>query len=140
MSRSFPSGRYHGTNPLRRLFGLYLLADPLPEPLRSTLIRAWMLPGRYDGNQAIPSRERQRLPEDVLPFLPPARLGWMSFVELAVSRRIVEVPRTEIDREERNRLLRGQGAYLARVYAALETQLGKAAAQAEFTRRLLAAR
>ncbi len=128
----FPSGRYHHTDPLRRLFGLRLLAEPLPEPLRSTLIRAWMYPARYNGNQAIPTRERLRLPADVLPWLPPKRLGWMALVECAVSRRIIEMPRTEIDREERNALLRSQGAYLAQVYAALAAQLGEGAARAEF--------
>jgi hypothetical protein len=139
-SRPFPSGRYHQTNPLRRLFGLRLLAEPLPEPLRLVLIRAWMFPGRFDGNQAIQGVERQRLPEDVLPFLPPARLGWMAFIEFAVSRRIVELARTEITREERNALLRDQGAYLAQVYAALARQVGEAQAQAAFEQRLLATR
>ncbi len=133
----FPSGRYHHTNPLRRLFGLRLLADPLPEPLATTLIRAWMVPARYDGEQAIPTRERLRLPADVLPFLPPARLAWMALIELAVSRRLVETPKTAITREERNFLLRSQAAYLARIYSALAAQLGEAAAQAEFARRVL---
>jgi hypothetical protein len=121
--------RYATMNPLLRLFSLQMLAAPLPDPLRSSLIRAWMQPGRYDGNQAIQSRERQRLPEDVLFFLPPARLGWMTFMELGASRRIVEVPRTEITGKARNALLRSQGAYLAQVYAALVAQLGEAGAR-----------
>jgi hypothetical protein len=138
-SQPFPSGRYHQTNPLRRLFGLRLLAEPLPAPLRASLIHAWMFPGRFDGNQAIPSRERLRLPEDVLPFLPPTRLGWMAFMELGVSRRIIEIPRTEISREERNALLNSQGAYLSALYTALAQQLGEKAALAEMERLLLKA-
>jgi hypothetical protein len=139
-SRSFPSGRYHQTDPLRRLFGLRLLAEALPEPLRASLIRAWMFPGRYDGNQAIQGVERQRLPDDVLPFLPPTRLGIYTFIELEVGRRIVEIPRTEITREARSRLLRSQGAYLGALYQALVKQLGEAAALVEFEQRLLAVR
>ena len=134
--RRFPSGRYDHTDPLRRLFGLRLLAEALPEPLRVALIRAWMFPCHYDGNQAIQSLERQRPPEASLPSLPPGRLSWVSFVELGVSRRVVETARTAIQREERNRLLRSQGAYLARVYAALAAQLGEAEAQREFERLL----
>ena len=57
---SFPSGRYTHTDPLRREFGLRLLSEPLPEPLRTSLIRAWRRPARFDGNQAIQSLHRQR--------------------------------------------------------------------------------
>jgi hypothetical protein len=135
--RRFPSGRYHHTDPLRREFGLRLLAEPLPEPLGLALIRAWRRPARYDGNQAIQSLERQRLPEESLPFLPPGRLAWVSFMELGVSRRVVETARTQIKREERNALLRSQGAYLKRLYMALADQLGEANALAEFERLLL---
>jgi hypothetical protein len=35
-----PAGRCVTTDPLRREFGLRLLTDTWPEPLRSTLIRA----------------------------------------------------------------------------------------------------
>jgi hypothetical protein len=139
-SRSFPSGRYHQTDPLRRLFGLRLLAEPLPDPLRASLIRAWMFPGRYDGNQAIQGVERQRLPDDVLPFLPPTRLGIYSRIELEVGRRIVEIPRTEITREARSHLLRSQAAYLCALYGALARQIGEAAALAQFEQWLLAIR
>ncbi len=136
----FPSGRYHHTNPLRRLFGLHLLAERLPEAVGTMLIRAWMYPGRFDGNQAIQNLHRQRYAEDTLPFLPPSLLGIVAQIELLVARRIVEVPQTEITSEARNALLRSQAAYLAHVYAALVKQLGEAAAQAEFTRRLGAVR
>ena len=51
--RPFDSGRYVHTNPLRREFGLRLLSEPLPEPLRTSFIRAWRRPARYDGKQAI---------------------------------------------------------------------------------------
>jgi hypothetical protein len=138
--RPFPSGRYARTDPLRRLFGLQLLAEPLPEPLRPILIWAWMHPGRYNGNQAIPTRERQRLPDNVLLDLPPTRLCGYTQIELEVGRRIVELPRTEITREMRNWLLRAQATYLAALYAALVKQLGEAQAQAEFTRRIRALR
>jgi hypothetical protein len=139
-SRPFPSGRYIHTNPLRRLFGLRLLAEPLPEPLRACLIHAWMFPGRFDGNQAIQGAERQRLPEDALPLLPPLRLDITAQIELGVSRRIVETSRTQIKREERNRLLRSQATYLRAIYAALVVQRGEAGALAEFERLLLATR
>jgi hypothetical protein len=130
----FPSGRYVHTDPLRREFGLRLLTETLPEPLRTILIRAWRKPRRYDGNQAIQSLHRQRAPEASFPFLPPARLVWIALIELEVSRRVVETSRTEIKREERNALLAGQGAYLCCLYAALVAQLGEAAALAEFQR------
>jgi hypothetical protein len=137
--RRFPSGRYTKTNPLRRLFGLQLLSEALPEPLRTKLIRAWLHPRRFDGKQAIQSLYRQRPAEAHLPYLKPSRLGWITYIELEVSRRIVETPRTEITRETRNRLLRAQGAYLSSVYAALAMQIGEAAAQAEFERLVLKA-
>ena len=136
--RLFPSGRYVRMNPLLRWFNLKLLAEPLPAPLRAALIQAWQHPGRYDGNQAIPTRNRQRLPTESLPFLPPSLLGTYTRIELEVGRRIVEVPRTEISQQERSRLLREQGAYLAHLYAALVWQLGEPTAQAVFAQRVQA--
>jgi hypothetical protein len=133
-SPRFPSGRYTHTDPLRREFGLRLLTDTWPEPLRSRLIRAWRKPRPFDGNQAIQSRSRQRAPQASFPFIPPARLAWLALIELEVSRRVVETPRTEIKREERNALLISQGTYLGCLYAALVAQLGEAAALAEFER------
>jgi hypothetical protein len=137
---AFPSGRYTHTDPLRREFGLLLLTETLPEPLRSILIRAWRKPRRFDGNQAIQSLHRQRTPEAAFPFLPPARLAWIVLIELEVSRRVVETSRTEIKREERNALLISQGAYLSCLHAALSAKIGEAAALAEFERLLLAVR
>jgi hypothetical protein len=134
----FPTGRYTHTDPLRREFGLRLLTDTWPEPLRSRLIRAWRKPRRFDGNQAIQSRSRQRLPAASFPFLPPARLSNTALIELEVSRRVVETSRTEIKREERNALLAAQGAYLSCLYAALVAQLGEAGALAEFERLIAA--
>jgi hypothetical protein len=133
-SRLFPTGRYTHTDPLRREFGLRLLTDTWPEPLRSILIRAWRKPRPFDGNQAIQSRARQRLPAASIPFLGAARLGNLALIELEVSRRVVETPRTEIKREERNALLISQGAYLSCLYAALVAQVGEAGALAEFER------
>jgi len=138
MPRPFPTGRFGHTNPLRRLFGLRLLADPLPEPLHTALIRAWMVPGRFITEPAIQSRQRLRLPADVLAFLPAWRLDTMALIELAVGRRLVEVPRTAITREERNHLLREQGVYLAHIYQALVSQLGEATAQEVFASRVQA--
>jgi hypothetical protein len=132
--RPFSAGRYTHTDPLRREFGLRLLTETLPEPLRSRLIRAWRKPRSFDGNQAIQSRQRQRLSPASFPLLPPARLSTLSQIELEVSRRVVETSRTEITREERNALLVAQGEYLACLYAALVAQLGEAAALAEFER------
>ncbi len=134
MPRSFPSGRYGHTNPLRRLFGLQLLAERLPDTVGTALFRAWMQPGRFPLEPAVPSVERLRLPAEVLALLPPRRLNWIAQLELLVARRIVELPRTAIEREARNRLLREQGAYLRHVYAALARQLGEATALAEFER------
>ncbi len=125
----FPSGRYTRMNPLCRWFNLHLLAEPLPEPLRSNLIHAWMHPGRYNGNQALNGLHRQRYEEDILPFLPPWKLANIAQIELEVSRRIVEAPRQEITEQERSALLRSQGVYLRAVYAALAARLGGAAAQ-----------
>jgi hypothetical protein len=133
-ARPFPSGRYTHTDPLRREFGLRLLTETWSEPLRTGLIRAWRKPRRFDGNQAIQSAHRQRLPKASFPFLPPARLAWLALIELEVSRRVVETPRTEIKREERNALLISQGAYLNCLYAALVARLGEAGALAEFER------
>jgi hypothetical protein len=134
--RPFPSGRYARMNPLLRWCSLNLLAEPLPAPLRASLIRAWQHPGRFNGNQAIQSQERQHLPADRFPLLPPARLAWMAFMELGVSRRVVEIPRTEISQERRSALLRSQGAYLRSIYDALVAQLGEAATLAEFERQI----
>ena len=134
---SFPSGRYLKTDPLRREFGLKLLTEPLPEPLRTFLIRAWRRPVRYDGKQAIQSLHRQRPDEAALPLLTPGLLGVLSLTELEVSRRVVETPRTSISRDTRNKLLAAQGIYLRCLYAALVFQLGEAAALAEFQRLLL---
>ena len=134
---SYPSGRYTRTDPLRREFGLKLLTEPLPEPLRTTLTRAWRRPARYDGKQAIQSLHRQRPDEAALPLLTPGLLGIISLTELRVSRRVVETPRASISRETRNKLLSAQGIYLRRLYAALAMQLGEAAAQAGFELLLL---
>lgn len=130
----FPTGRRAHSDPLRRLFGLRLLAESLPDPLRTALIRAWQFPARFDGKQAIQSRHRQRPDEASLSFFPPSLLGVMTMIELEVARRIVETPRTEITRETRNALLSAQAAYLGSLYAALAAQLGEAAALAEFQR------
>jgi hypothetical protein len=138
-ARPFPSGRYLKTDPLRREFGLRLLSDPLPEPLRASLIRAWRHPRRFDGNQAIQSLHRQRPSEASLRTSPPAVLDWLTFMELGVSRRVVETPRQSISRETRNKLLASQGVYLAALYRALAEQVGEAAAQAAFERSLLRA-
>ena len=81
---SYPSGRYVRTDPLRREFGLKLLSEPLPEPLRTTLIRAWRRPVRYDGNQAIQNLHRQRPDEANLPAFPSSLLGVISLTELEV--------------------------------------------------------
>jgi hypothetical protein len=133
-SRPFPSGRYTHTDPLRREFGLRLLTETWPEPLRGTLIRAWRNPRHFDGNQAIQSIHRQRFPEASFPFLPPPGLSTLTQIELEVSRRVVETSRTEIKREERNALLKAQGRYLSWLYAALVARLGEAGALAEFER------
>ena len=134
---SFPSGRYTRTDPLRREFGLRLLSEPLPEPLRTSLIRAWRRPVRYDGKQAIQGLHRQRPPEASLLALTPSLLGVLSLTELEVSRRVVETPRTSISRDTRNKLLAAQGVYLRSLYAALVFRLGEAAALAEFQRLVL---
>ena len=134
---SYPSGRYVHTNPLRREFGLRLLAEPLPEPLRTSLIRAWRRPARFDGNQAIQSLHRQRPDEAALPLLSARLLGVLTLTEMEASRRVVETPRQQISRETRNKLLMAQGLYLRRLYAALVAKLGEAAALAEFQRLLL---
>ena len=132
--RPFDSGRYTHTNPLRREFGLRLLSEPLPEPLRTSLIRAWRRPARFDGRQAIQSLHRQRPDEAAFPLLSARLLGVLTLTEMEASRRVVETPRAEISRETRNRLLIAQGAYLSGLYAALAARLGESAAQAEFER------
>jgi hypothetical protein len=139
LSKSYasPSGRYTHTDPLRREFGLRLLTEPLPEPLRTSLIRAWRRPARFDGNQAIQNLYRQRPDEASLFRLKLTLLRAITLTELEVSRRVVETPRTEIKRETRNQLLAAQGLYLRALYAALVAQLGDSAALAEFQRLLL---
>ena len=137
---SYPSGRYTRTNPLRREFGLRLLAEPLPEPLRTRLIRAWRRPARFDGNQAIQSVHRPRQDQARLFVLPPSALGWLTLTELEVSRRVVEAPLASISRETRNKLLAAQGVYLQQVYVALARQVGDAAALATFQQAVDAAR
>ena len=137
---SFPSGRYTRTNPLRREFGLRLLTDALPEPLRTNLIRAWRRPPRFDGNEAIQTLHRQRPDQARLFSVPPRALGLITLTELEVSRRVVEAPLASISRETRNTLLASQGLYLQQVYVALARQVGEAAAQTEFERLLIAAR
>jgi hypothetical protein len=137
---SYPSGRYTRTNPLRREFGLRLLAEPLPEPLRSSLIRAWRRPPRFDGNEAIPTLHRQRPEQAQLFILPPRVLSPLTLVEMEVSRRVVEAPLASISRETRNKLLAAQGVYLHALSVALARHLGEAAALAEFERLLNAAR
>ncbi len=125
---SYPSGRYTRTNPLRREFGLRLLSEPLPEPLRTSLIRAWRRPAHYDGKEAIQNLHRQRPAEASLPTMHARVLGWLTLTELEVSRRVVEAPAISISRETRNRLLISQGQYLQALYAALSVQLGSAEA------------
>ncbi|HLW02299.1 MAG TPA: hypothetical protein VKT82_26825 [Ktedonobacterales bacterium] len=132
--RPFSSGRYVHSDPLRREFGLRLLAEPLPEPLRSRLIRAWRRPARYDGRQAIQSVHRQRPDAASFSLLSIRVLGLLAFTELEASRRVVETPRAEISRETRNTLLKAQGAYLRLLYAALAARMGEAGALAEFER------
>src|SRR5579871_4225410 len=132
--RPFSSGRYARTDPLRREFGLRLLAEPLPEPLRTSLIRAWRRPARYDGRQAIQSVHRQRPDEAGLSLMSARVLGNITLTELEASRRVVETPRTEISRETRKRLLTAEGLYLRSLYTALAARLGEAGALAEFER------
>jgi hypothetical protein len=129
---SFPSGRYTRTNPLRREFGLRLLTESLPEPLRACIIPAWRRPARFDGNEAIPSLHRQRPDLAQLFGQPPRLLGLLAFTELEVSRRVVEAPLASISRDTRNKLLAAQGLYLQQVYLALARQVGEAAALASF--------
>ena len=131
------SDRYARTDPLRREFGLRLLTESLPEPLRTSLIRAWRRPARFDGNQAIQSVHRQRPDPASFTVLTPALIGVISLTEMEASRRVVETPRASISRETHNKLLRAQGAYLHCLYAALAAQLGEAGALAEFERLLL---
>ncbi len=126
--------RYARTDPLRREFGLRLLAEPLPEPLRTHLIRAWRRPARFDGRQAIQALHRQRPDEASFPLLSARLLAVLTLTEMEVSRRVVETPRTEIKRETRNALLAAQGLYLRSLYAALAARLGEAGALAEFER------
>jgi hypothetical protein len=134
---SYPSGRYTRTNPLRREFGLRLLAEPLPEPLRSSLIRAWRRPPHFDGNEALPTLHRQRPEQAQLLSMTPRVLSPLTLTELEVSRRVVEAPLASISRETRNKLLAAQGVYLHALSVALARRLGEAAALAEFERLLL---
>jgi hypothetical protein len=128
--------RYARMNPLLRLFNLQALFAFLPDPLRTTLIWSWMEADHFKSVPALQGRERQRLPPDLLRDLPARRLAGMSGIELEVGQRIVEISRTEISQQERARLLREQGAYLAHLYYALVAQLGEATAQAIFARRV----
>ncbi len=132
--RPLLTSRYAKLNPLLRWFNLQTLAEPLSAPLRASLIHAWQHPGRFLSEPAIQSRERQRPPLDTLRYLPAWKLDSMACIELAVARRIVEIPRTTITSEERSYLLREQGIYLAHIYHALAAQLGEAAAQEVFAR------
>ncbi|HLW03086.1 MAG TPA: hypothetical protein VKT82_30825 [Ktedonobacterales bacterium] len=137
---SYPSGRYTRTNPLRREFGLRLLAEPLPEPLRTSLIRAWRRPPRFDGNEAIQNPHRPRPEQAQLLGLSPRMLGLLALTELEVARRVVEAPLSSISRETRNKLLAAQGVYFQYLYVALARQVGEAAALSEFERMLAAGR
>ncbi len=121
-SPRYPSGRYVHTDPLRREFGLRLLAEPLPEPLRTSLIRAWRRPVRYDGTQALQSVHRPRPDEAGFSLMSARLLGVLALTEMEASRRVVETPRTQISRETRNTLLKAQGAYLRSLYAALQAE------------------
>ncbi len=135
---SYHSGRYTHTNPLRREFGLRLLTETLPEPLRACIIPAWRRPARFDGNEAIQSVHRQRPDPAQLFGVLPRALSLLALTELEVSRRVVEAPLASISRETRNKLLAAQGVYLHALYTALSFQLGSAeAALAEFQRLLL---
>ena len=135
-ARRVPAARPAHSDPLRRLFGLRLLGEPLPPAARTVLLRAWMQPRRFDGNQAIQSLHRQRPAEASLPLMPRGQLRILLYMELEASRRIVETPRTEIKRDLRNDLLRSQATYLSSLYAALALHLGEPAALAEFERLL----
>jgi hypothetical protein len=135
--RPFLANRCAHTNSLRRLFGLQLLAESLPQALGLLLIDTWMQRTRYDGNQATQSFYRQRPEEAFFPYIAPALLQTYLRIELEVARRMVEIPQTEITRERRSALLRAQSAYLCSLYAALAGHWGQAAAQAEFEHLLL---
>ncbi|HEY7355763.1 MAG TPA: hypothetical protein VH590_04820 [Ktedonobacterales bacterium] len=137
---SFPSGRYVHTNPLRRYGGLRLLTEPLPEPLRWAIVRAWRWPSRALHPlhmPELPSAHRQRPSEASLPGKPPYLLGLISLVELEMGRRLVEAPRASLAPTARNNLLSAQGAYLRALYLSLARQIGETAALAEFQRLLL---
>lgn len=128
----FPSGRYTHTNPLRREYGLRLLTAPLPEPLRTGLVRAWRRAASFEGKETIQAAYRQR-PDDAQLFgIHPHTLGVMALTELKVSRSVVEAPIASISRETRNRLLASQGAFLQRIYNALARQVGTARALSVF--------
>ena len=138
--RRFPRTATPARIPLRREFGLRLLSEALPEPLRTGLIRAWRRPPRFDGKEAIQSLHRQR-PDDAQLFgISPRLLGVIALTELEVSRRVVEAPLVSISRETRNRLLADQGRYLWRIYQALARQIGEAAAQVVFQQEVDAVR
>ena len=126
--------RYARTDPLRREFGLRLLTEPLPEPLRTSLIRAWRRPARYDGTQVIQSVHRPRPDEAALLLMNAHLLGVFTLTEMEAARRVVETPRAAISRQTRNALLRAQGAYLRLLYEALAARMGEAGALAEFER------
>ena len=93
---SLPSGRYVHTNQLCRELGLKLLSEPLPEPLRTTLIRAWRRPGSLGWQPghpepALPAPRRSQLTR----LFTPSLLGVISLTELEVSRRVVETPQNQ---------------------------------------------
>jgi hypothetical protein len=135
---TFPSGRYKHTNPLRRLAGLRVLTEPLPEPLRRAIRRAWRWPGYFEvGMTALPSPHRQRPGAAEVAFAHPGRILLLAQVEMEVSRRVVEAPRVSLTPAERDSLLTQQGRYLHLLYVSLARQIGDAAALAEFERLLL---
>ena len=102
--------------------------ESLPEPLRTSLIRAWRRPAHFDGKEAIQNLHRQRPAEASLSIINPRLLGLITLAELEVSRRVVEAPLASISRVTRNKLLASQGTYLNALYAALAIQLGSAEA------------
>ncbi|HLV97414.1 MAG TPA: hypothetical protein VKT82_01945 [Ktedonobacterales bacterium] len=136
---SFPSDRYLHTNPLRREAGLRLLTEHLPEPLRWDIIRAWRRPSLFHGMEpplALQYAQRQQFDEETLALVWPRTIAWFMLTELEIARRLVEAPLASISRVTRDSLLRTQGVYLRRLYAALAAQIGETTARAEFKRLL----
>ena len=66
---SYPSGRYTRTNPLRREFGLRLLSEPLPEPLRTA---PGVVPPATMAKKLSRTCTASAPPKPVYPALPPA--------------------------------------------------------------------